>query len=101
MKCNEVTNPNFILDDRVETVTVHSLLELSAVEIVDKLIFQYQVEPGVLEKKAQQLGFNLSATIIAGCCPRLPQVVCPPEAAKFPSSDRIVLNELVPVSVTI
>lgn len=75
-------------------------MEQSAVEIVDRLIFKYNVEPTVLEKKAQQLGFNLSASLVAGCCPRLPQNNFINDGGKCPPSERIILNELVLVSMS-
>lgn len=80
-----------------EPITLHTLLEQSAVDIVDKLIFDHHIEPGVLEKKAQQLGFNLLASLIAGCCPKLPQMMSANENSACPLADRIVLNELFPV----
>ncbi|KAK6621475.1 hypothetical protein RUM44_001282 [Polyplax serrata] len=79
-----------------EPITLHTLLEQSAVDIVDKLIFDHHIEPGVLEKKAQQLGFNLLASLIAGCCPKLPQMMSANENSACPLADRIVLNELFP-----
>ena len=74
---------------------MHNLLERGAVDIVDKLIFDYNVEPGALEKKAQQLGFNLTASLIAGCCPRFPQISPSSENSQLFSSEYIVLNEII------
>lgn len=98
---NNNNNGILLLESLVEPVTFHNLLEQSAVDIVDKLIFDYNIETGVLEKKAQQLGFNLSASLIAGCCPKIPQLLPSIESTKCPSSDRIVLNELIQVSFII
>lgn len=67
-------------------------------EILDRLVFKYHIDPAVLEKKAQQLGFNLSASLLWGCCPPIPQGLVGPHPDDLAIPVCVVLNLPSPVS---